>query len=174
MSQLDRGIRRLEAQRAGLDLAARLIRDLPGPILELGLGNGRSFDHLRERLPKREIFAFDRDLAAHPASIPDPTHRFLGELRETLPIAQERFPGAAALVHVDLGETAPAAEVAAVTRLLAEILPSLLRPGAVVAADREIAMAAAPPLDPPAGIEPGLAFLYRLRPGARRGSAPRP
>ncbi len=174
MSRLDHGIRRLEAQRAGLDLAASLIRDLPGPILELGLGNGRSYDHLRERLPERELFAFDRDLAAHPACIPDPAHRFLGELRETLPIARRRFPGTAALVHVDLGDSARAAEDAALTRLLVEILPALLRPGAVIAADRELAMAAAVPLEPPAGIEPGLTFIYRALPGVRQVSAARP
>ena len=174
MNRLDHSIRRLEAQRACLDLAASLIQDLPGPILELGLGNGRSYDHLRERLPERELFAFDRDLAAHPASIPDPAHRFLGELRETLPIARRRFPGTAALAHIDLGDSAPAAEAAAITRLLVEILPGLLRPGAVIAADRELAMASAVALDPPAGIEPGLTRLYRVLPGVRRESAPRP
>ncbi|MGH6887075.1 MAG: class I SAM-dependent methyltransferase, partial [Geminicoccales bacterium] len=48
MSRLDSFIRRLEAQRACLDLAAARIADLPGPVLELGLGNGRTYDHLRE------------------------------------------------------------------------------------------------------------------------------
>ena len=51
MSRLDSFIRRLEAQRACLDLAARLIEGLEGEILELGLGNGRTYDHLRQLLP---------------------------------------------------------------------------------------------------------------------------
>ena len=36
---------------------------MEGPVLELGLGNGRTFDHLRERLPGRRIVAFDRALS---------------------------------------------------------------------------------------------------------------
>ncbi|MBM3542582.1 MAG: hypothetical protein FJX51_11085, partial [Alphaproteobacteria bacterium] len=66
MSRLDSFIRRLQAQRACLDHAAMLVRDLPGPVLEFGLGNGRTYDHLRETFPGREIFAFDRQVAAHP------------------------------------------------------------------------------------------------------------
>ena len=65
MSRLDSVIRRLAAQRACLEAAARLIAELPGPVLEVGLGNGRTFDHLREILPGREIFALDRRIAAH-------------------------------------------------------------------------------------------------------------
>ena len=44
MSRLDSFIRRLEAQRSCLETAVALVADLPGPILELGLGNGRTFD----------------------------------------------------------------------------------------------------------------------------------
>src|SRR6202022_2543720 len=47
VSRLDSFIRRLKAQRACLDLAAGLVRGLDGEILELGLGNGRTYDHLR-------------------------------------------------------------------------------------------------------------------------------
>ena len=50
MSRLDSFIRRLQAQRACLDRAAELVRDLPGPVVEIGLGNGRTYDHLRRRL----------------------------------------------------------------------------------------------------------------------------
>ena len=67
MSRLDSFIRRLEAQRACLDLAARRSPICRGPVLELGLGNGRTYDHLRELLPLREIFVFERDVRAHPA-----------------------------------------------------------------------------------------------------------
>ena len=48
MSRLDSFIRRLEAQRACLDRAAALIAGIDGAVLELGLGNGRTYDHLRE------------------------------------------------------------------------------------------------------------------------------
>ena len=60
MTRLDSAIRRLEAQRACLDRAAALVRGVPGPVLELGLGNGRTYDHLRARLPGRDIFVFER------------------------------------------------------------------------------------------------------------------
>ncbi|MGB1448128.1 MAG: class I SAM-dependent methyltransferase, partial [Arenicellales bacterium] len=54
MSRLDSMIRRLEAQRACLAAATESVRELPGAFLELGLGNGRTYDHLRELAPKRE------------------------------------------------------------------------------------------------------------------------
>lgn len=51
MSRLDSFIRRLQAQRDVLDWAADGVEDRAGLVLELGLGNGRTYDHLRERLP---------------------------------------------------------------------------------------------------------------------------
>ena len=60
MSRLDSMIGRLMAQRACLDWVASAIGGLPGPVLEIGLGNGRTYDHLRGRLPQREIHVFDR------------------------------------------------------------------------------------------------------------------
>ena len=97
MSRLDSFIRRLTAQRACLDRAAEIIRDLDGPVLELGLGNGRTYDHLRSILPDREIFVFERKVAAHPDCIPDDAHLISGDLAETLPRAAERIPAPAAL-----------------------------------------------------------------------------
>ena len=87
MSRLDSAIRRLQAQRACLDTAAGMITGMPGVVLELGLGNGRTFDHLRSRLPERDIYVFDRQVAAHPDCIPRDDHLFLGDLAETLPRA---------------------------------------------------------------------------------------
>ena len=60
VSRLDSFIRRLQAQRACLDMAAGLIADIDGLVLELGLGNGRTYDHLRETLPGREIYVCER------------------------------------------------------------------------------------------------------------------
>ena len=64
MSRLDSFIRRMQGQRDCLNRAAELIAGIPGPVLELGLGNGRTYDHLKEILPDREIFVFDRRIAA--------------------------------------------------------------------------------------------------------------
>ena len=57
MSRLDSFIRRLEAQRACLNRAADTIRGIDGIVLELGLGNGRTYDHLRALFPDREFMS---------------------------------------------------------------------------------------------------------------------
>ena len=55
MSRLESFIRRLQAQQACLDDDAAQVAQRPGVIFELGLGNGRTYDHLRARLPGRDI-----------------------------------------------------------------------------------------------------------------------
>jgi len=60
LSRLDSFIRRLTAQREALAYATQQIAALPGPVIELGLGHGRTFDHLKMLLPNREIFVFER------------------------------------------------------------------------------------------------------------------
>ncbi len=160
MSRLDINIRRLKAQRACLNLAAEKIRDLPGPVFELGLGNGRTYDHLREILPEREIFVFEREVAAHPDCIPDADHLFEGDFHETLPRAAERFAGQVALVHADVGSANPERD-ARLAAFIAEYLPTVLRPGGLAAADRDVGFARAQPLALPDGVASGVYFLYR-------------
>ncbi len=162
MSRLDSFIRRLEAQRACLDHAARAIRGLPGPVLELGLGNGRTYDHLRELLPEREIFVFERQLAAHPASLPDAAHLILGDIRATLPAAGARIGAPAVLVHSDVG-TGEALRNVELAAWLAEALPPLLARGAWVISDQQMTAAALAPQPPPEGIAAERYFLYRHR-----------
>ena len=112
MSRLDAFLARLNAQKLLLEEIAASIADVPGPVLELGLGNGRTFDHLREILPGREIFVFDRAVSAHPASIPDGEHMIVGEIRETLAFCGPRVKAPAAFVHCDLGTGDPTADLA--------------------------------------------------------------
>lgn len=160
MSRLDSAIRRLEAQRACLNHAADLIRDLPGPVVELGLGNGRTYDHLRQILPGRAIFAFDRQVAAHPDCIPDATHLVLGDFNETLPAALGRVGTRAALIHADTG-TGEAARNAKLATWLAPHLAALVRPGGVILSDQELLPLAAQALSLPPGVSPGRYYLYR-------------
>ena len=131
MSRLDSFIRRLEAQRACLDRAAALIAALAGPVLEFGLGNGRTYDHLRTILPGRDIFVFERAVADHPDCVPPSDRLILGDLRDTLPASRDRFPGSAALAHLDIatGETEASLALAA---SLAQLIAPLLRQGAIV------------------------------------------
>lgn len=162
MSRLDSFIRRMQAQRACIERAIELTRDLPGPVFELGLGNGRTFDHLRENCAGREIFVFERKVAAHPSCIPDPEQLFEGSLDETLTAALGRFRGRVALAHADLGSGRPAQD-AEVSAFVAKHLAQLLASGAVVASDQDVGWPEAEKLPLPAPVEEGRYFLYRQR-----------
>ena len=164
MSRLDSFIRRAMAQRDCLAEAARLIAPIPGPVLELGLGNGRTYDHLRTLLPEREIFVFDRQIAAHPECIPDPEHMVLGDIRETVSGARDRIPGLAALAHCDVG-TGDKRASAALAAWLAPALMPLLAPGAIVVGDQEaLRCDGLFPLPLPEGVAQGRYFMLRSGP----------
>jgi hypothetical protein len=164
VSRLDSFIRRLQAQRVCLDHAVGLIRDLPGPVLELGLGNGRTYDHLRERLPGRDIYVCERQVAAHPDCIPPDRFLILGDMRETLPQARARIGAAVALVHADLGSgDAEANRRQAVE--LAPLIANLLQPGGIVVSDQALMASHLRPLELPTGVKPGRYFLYRAAEG---------
>lgn len=160
MSRLDSFYRRIVAQRDCLDHAASLITAIAGPVIELGLGNGRTFDHLRTLFPDRDVFAFDRRLAADPASAPDAAHLVLGDFRETVPGALTRIGAPAALAHCDFGSGRPERD-AALAAWLASVLPAILTSGAVVVSDQALDDPRFAPLPLPANIDPGRYFLYR-------------
>jgi hypothetical protein len=161
VSRLDSAIRRLQAQRACLEVAAELVHDVPGPVLELGLGNGRSFDHLRELMPERNIFAFDRQLAAHPACIPDAQHLIIGDFADTLPVALKRIGAPAALVHADTG-TGEAERNARLAAWLGPRIMALMAPMGVILSDQELVGIDAKPLALPDDVRPGRYFFYRV------------
>jgi hypothetical protein len=158
LSRLDSFIRRLLAQRACLDHAVELIRDQPGPVLELGLGNGRTYDHLRAHLPGRDIYVFERRPAAHPDCMPDTTHLIVGDLETTL--AAARLPRPAALIHSDIG-TGESERNARVATWLSGVLPALLSRGGLVVSDQALGSDRLEPLALPAQVTDGRYFLYR-------------
>ncbi len=160
MSRLDSFLRRLIAQRDCLNLAAELIHGLPGPVFELGLGNGRTYDHLREICPEREIFVFERRVSAHPDCIPDPEHLFEGLLEDRLSELQVRFAGRVALVHADLGSGHPDQD-ARTAAMISAGLPPFMCAGGVIVSDQELTLPAAETLPLPAAVQPGRYFLYR-------------
>lgn len=160
MSRLDSFIRRLEAQRACLDAAATGIDRLPGLVVELGLGNGRTYDHLRTRLPERRIVVFERDPQPHPDCWPADEDLIVGDLDETLPEAATRWPHGVALVHSDIG-TGEAARNRRVAAALSRLLPPLLTRGGIVVSDQSLHSEALEPLAPPADIAPDRYFIYR-------------
>ncbi len=162
MNRLERMIERLTAQRICLDHAATLVRDLSGPVFELGLGKGRTYSHLRTLFPAREIYAFDLDLHAPPDSVPEGDRLVLGDLRETLPRVAGRAGGRAALIHADLGSEDPAAD-AALMRELAPLIAAAVRPGGVVVGDRALDHPDLAPLPLPSGLPDWPYFMYRAR-----------
>jgi hypothetical protein len=162
MSRLDSFIRRLEAQRACLDRAALLIRDIDGFVLELGLGNGRTYDHLRSLFPTRAIYVCERQVAAHPDCVPPPEMLILGDMRESLAAAHGRLGGRIALAHFDVGTGDAARNQALAAELTPRIVP-LLCPGAVLASDPAIDCPDLEMLPLPAGIALGRYHLYRRR-----------
>ncbi len=160
VSRLDSFIRRLEAQRACLELAADLVGEMDGEVLELGLGNGRTYDHLRKLFPNRKIYVCERTVVAHPDCIPPSGLLFLGDMRETLPAVRFRFTDRVVLAHLDAGN----GDVEASKTLAGEVTPlivPLLRLNGVLVSEPGLTAEELRPLPLPGGIEPGRYNLYR-------------
>lgn len=160
MSRLDSFISRMQAQRDGLNFLKTAVDALPGPILELGLGNGRTYDHLRQLFPGRDVYVFERLVAAHPDCIPPDDRLFQGELRETLPHAARKLGASAALIHSDLG-IGVEADTIATGKWLGPALDSLVARGGYVLANQILDVARWQRLPEPPGVPPGRYFLYR-------------
>jgi hypothetical protein len=160
VSRLDSFIRRLEAQRACLNMGANLVGELEGEVLELGLGNGRTYDHLRELFPDRTIYVCERNVAAHPDCMPPSELLLLGDMRETLPSVRASLSGRIALAHLDMG-TGDVVSSKALAEQLAPLILPLLRPDGVLVSEPALALAELSPLRLPDGIDPGRYHLYR-------------
>ena len=160
MSRLDSFIRRLEAQRACLDFAALLVRSLEGDVLELGLGNGRTYDHLRELFPHRKIYVCERSVAAHPDCIPPVEFLLLGDMRDTLNSVRGRLRGRVALAHLDPGTGDLAASQTLAAQLTPLITP-LLCPGGILVSEPTLISEALVPLGLPKGVPAGRYNLYK-------------
>ena len=160
MSRLDYSIGRLKTSRACIDHAVAEVGGLPGPILELGLGNGRTYDHLRELFPSRDIYVFERDVSAHPDCIPDAAPLVHGEFKDTVPSALARIGAPAALIHGDIG-SADISRDAELAAWLGPVLRPLARLGAVILSDRELGAGIWPPEPLPGDVAPGVYFMYR-------------
>lgn len=155
-SRLERMIARLSAQKAFLDFAAARVRDLPGPVLEIGLGKGRTFSHLAKLFPGREIYAFDDGLRAPADSAPEPARLALGDFRLTLAAMRGRI-APAALAHADFGSEDRSFDAGQAV-WLAPLIDALMAPGGLVVSDRALAM---PRWSPLAGPD-GLAWPYHI------------
>lgn len=136
ITRLDLFIDRMVSQRACLDDAIARTKGRTEPVFELGLGNGRTFHHMRERIRDRDIYVFERAVASHPDSTPAEELTILGDVRETLPAALDRFPTGASLIHADLGGHSREKNDA-FARMVSPLIEPLLAPGGLmVSSDR--------------------------------------
>lgn len=165
MSRLDSHIRKKIAQRDCINLAARWLAGADGILVEFGLSTGRSYSHLVERFPGREIFCFDRQDETHPASRPPADHLILGEFADRLgePALHARFLGRVILAHIDIGTGGPEDEW--MPEFVMDRIWRWLKPGALVLSDQDLS------LDPAWGLvrvdtageveHPERMFVYR-------------
>lgn len=157
MSRLESFIRRLTAQRDLLDRICVEVAAIPGPIMELGLGNGRTFDHISERLPGRRIIAFDRAIGAHAGCMPPGEDLILGDIRETA----ARFAGIdAALVHADIGTGYDDKDAVTLT-WLPDLAASLAKSGGIVASGLPLEHPELTALPLPPSVPKGRYYVYR-------------
>ncbi len=161
MSRLDSFIARMQAQRDCLNFLKPLVERLPGPILEVGLGNGRTYDHLRLLFPGRDIYVFERKVAAHPDCIPPDDRLFLGDADKSIPHAARRLGARAALIHTDLGTGDHAANMA-MGKWLGPALDTLAARGAYILANQPLEVARWQLLPDPPGVPKDRYFLYRV------------
>ena len=161
MNRLDFFIRRLTAQRECLSFAAESIADIEGPVFEIGLGKGRTYDFLRDVLPNREIFAFDRNVGSYPDCTPDIDHIILGDFRETLMTVSGLTKGGVALAHCDFGSENRERDDA-LAQWLGPAIDRIMAPNGVVATDREMKVDGWRPVELPPGVDSSAYFLYRV------------
>ena len=161
MSRLNSFIRRMQAQQRCLDQAATLVRDLPGPVFELGLGNGRTYDHLRQLFPERDIIVFDRKISAHPNCIPPKEVLFLGEIHQTLPVAVREFRHSVVLVHSDIG-TGDMEGNRQLALFISTHIPLAMRPNGLLVSDQAVPIIGTETLPLPAGVAENRYFMQRF------------
>ena len=159
MSRLDSFIRRLTAQRDILNSIGQLVKDTEGPVLEFGLGNGRTFDHLRELFPNRRIIAFDREVRSYSTSTPPAQDMVTGDIRES---GQAYVGIGAALAHADIGTGHD--EIDAVTLTwLPQLVAGVLAKDGIAVSGLPLDWPGLEPLSLPPGIKEGRYFLYRRK-----------
>lgn len=159
MSRLDSFIRRLSAQRDILNAVADEVRAIDGPVLELGLGNGRTFDHLRELFQDRRIVAFDRAANAYGPSMPSADNLILGEIKDTA----RTFVGAnASLAHADIGTGYEDKDAVTLT-WLPQIMAGVLASGGLAVSGLPLDHPDLQALPLPSTVKEGRYFIYRRR-----------
>ena len=159
-SRLDLFIDRMVSQRACLDFAIAETAAMSGPGFELGLGNGRTYHHMRRYVEGRDIYVFERAVASHPDSTPPEDRVILGDVRETLPASVERFGPTASLIHADLGgHNREKNDIFA--RFVSPLIEPLLAPGGLMVSSDRMYFENLTELPLPKGAVEERCFIYR-------------
>ncbi|WP_306143194.1 class I SAM-dependent methyltransferase [Roseibium sp. MMSF_3412] len=160
MSRLDSFIRRMTSQKILLEHLVDKVNAVEGPVLELGLGNGRTYDHLREIYPDKEIFVFDFAMNCHPSCAPDADHMILGDIRDTLAFCGPRVGARASFAHIDIGSADPTNDLAIVS-WLEPLIDQRMAVGGYILTALQLNLANFEILEKPDGIHPGRYHIYR-------------
>ena len=159
-SRLDLFIDRMVSQRACLDYAISQTTGMPGPVFELGLGNGRTYHHMIQHVHDRPVYVFERAVASHPDSTPPKDRVILGDVRETLPASLDRFGSTASVIHADLGgHNREKNDVFA--RFVSPLIEPLLAPGGLMVSSDRMYFETLTKLPLPEGAVEGRCFVYR-------------
>ena len=161
MSRLDLFINRMVSQRACLNHAAELTSAMQGPVFELGLGNGRTYHHMCEIMPSRDIFVFERAVASHPDSTPPADRVLLGDVYDTLPAALERFGPTGCFDSCGSGPDMMRPKNDAFARNISPVIEPLLAQGGLMVASDRMYFEAMNEIALPADAVAGRCFIYR-------------
>lgn len=159
MSRLDIFINRMVSQRACLNHAADLTAKMAGPVFELGLGNGRTYHHMVEIMPGRDIFVFERAVASNPDSTPPDDRLILGDVYDTLPEALTRFGPTASLIHADLGGH-NLDKNDAFARAISPLVEPMLAAGGLMVSSDKMYFETLHEIELPDDAVPGRCFIY--------------
>ncbi len=168
MSRLESFIRRMSAQRDILDSLPGRLAGVPGLVAEFGLGNARTYDHLRERFPERRIVVFESVVVDGIRPRPAPDDFVVGDIRDT---AAAWPDGCAALVHSDIG-SGDAATDATLQAWLPRLVARLLVPGGFAVSGCALLHPRLRPEPLPPGVAEGRYHVLR-RVEMRRDEDPR-
>lgn len=157
MSRLESMRRRLTAQIDGLNWALDAVKPLGGDMLELGLGNGRTYDHMREYGDGRRIWVIDRQLNPHPSCVP-PEQDYLEGEADAMMQKMHDSGTRIALAHYELGiGIRPRDEAEAAT--LSPYLVQLMVPGGLIVSQQPIV--GIPQVEGPVSVQNERYLFYR-------------
>lgn len=164
-SRLDSHIRRVLAQKYCLQYAHMHIKKLDGIILEMGLGNGRTYDHICELFPERQIYVFERKVRSHPASTPPKDQLVEGDVFDTLPKWSKNYFGKVALIHSDIG-SGDTENNKKIMQFITPFYEKLLRPNGLLLCDQQPVLEnehCLHRMPPPSGVAEDRYYIFKRK-----------